>query len=135
MAIKRTLKVDASFSLSSMSDLVFLLLIFFMITSTMVSPNALKLLLPQSSNQIQSKPAVSVSIQQGSAYFYVDGRYPVTLQELPVKLSQLLVDRNDPTISIHADKSVPINEVVKVMNVAKDNRWKVILATAPETKK
>jgi len=134
MAIKRNLKVDAGFSLSSMSDLVFLLLIFFMITSTMVSPNALKLLLPQSSNQIQSKPAVSVSIQPGSAYLYVDGRYPVTIYELPVKLNQLLAGRTDPTISIHADKSVTIDEVVKVMNVAKDNRWKVILATAPERK-
>jgi biopolymer transport protein ExbD len=134
MAIKRNLKVDAAFSLSSMSDLVFLLLIFFMMTSTMVSPNALKLLLPQSSNQIQSKPAVSVSIQQGSPYMYVDGRYPVTVQELPVKLSQLLADREDPTISIHAERTVAIDEVVKVMNVAKDHRWKVILATAPETK-
>lgn len=132
MAIKRNLKVDAGFSLSSMSDLVFLLLIFFMITSTMVSPNALKLLLPRSSNQIQSKPAVSVSIQQGSPYLYVDGKDPVTIQELPVRLSRLLADREDPTISIHADKSVTIDEVVKVMNVAKDNRWKVILATAPE---
>ncbi len=132
MAIKRNLKVDAGFSLSSMSDLVFLLLIFFMMTSTMVSPNALKLLLPQSSNQIQSKPAVSVSIQRGSPYLYVDGKYPVTVQELPVKLSQLLAGREDPTISIHADKTVTIDEVVKVMNVAKDNRWKVILATAPE---
>ena len=135
MAIKRNLKVDASFSLSSMSDLVFLLLIFFMITSTMVSPNALKLLLPQSSNQIQSKPAVSVSIQPGGSYLYVDGKFPVTIHELPIKLSQLLADRDDPTISIHADKTITIDEVVKVMNVAKDNRWKVILATAPESKK
>ncbi len=128
------MKVDAGFSLSSMSDLVFLLLIFFMITSTMVSPNALKLLLPQSSNQIQSKPAVSVSIQQGNPYFYVDGKFQVSLQELPDKLTQLLAGREDPTISIHADKSVTIDEVVKVMNVAKEHRWKVILATAPETK-
>ncbi|MDR1343319.1 MAG: biopolymer transporter ExbD [Prevotellaceae bacterium] len=132
MAIKRTLKVDSAFSATSMSDLVFLLLIFFMITSTMVSPNALKLLLPQSSNQVQAKPAVSVSISRNSPYLYVDGTVPVTLSELPIKLSQLLEGREDPTISIHAEKTVTIDEVVKIMNIAKERRWKVILATSPE---
>ncbi|MDR1023441.1 MAG: biopolymer transporter ExbD [Prevotellaceae bacterium] len=132
MAIKRTLKVDSAVSATSMSDLVFLLLIFFMITSTMVSPNALKLLLPQSSNQVQAKPAVSVSIPKNSPYLYVDGATPVTLSELPIKLNQLLEGREDPTISIHAEKTVTIDEVVKVMNVAKAHRWKVILATSPE---
>ncbi|MDR0711228.1 MAG: biopolymer transporter ExbD [Prevotellaceae bacterium] len=132
MAIKQTLRTDTSFSMASMSDLVFLLLIFFMITSTMISPNALKLLLPQSSNQVQAKPAVSVSIQKNSPYLYIDGKTPVTLSELPIRLSQLLEGREDPTISIHAEKTVTIDEVVKVMNVAKNHRWKVILATSPE---
>ncbi|MDR3189018.1 MAG: biopolymer transporter ExbD [Prevotellaceae bacterium] len=132
MAIKQTLKTDVSFSTASMSDLVFLLLIFFMITSTMISPNALKLLLPQSSNQVQSKPAVSVSIPKNSPYMYVDGTTPVTLSELPIKLHQLLDGREDPTISIYADKTVMFDDVVKVMNVAKNNRWKVIVATSPE---
>jgi biopolymer transport protein ExbD len=134
MAIKQNLKVDAGLNMSSMSDLVFLLLIFFMITSTMVSPNALKLLLPQSSNQVQAKPAVSVSIPRGSPYLFVDGegKNPVTLAELPLVLSRKLAGRDDPTISIHADKSVTIDEVVKVMNIAKNNKWKVILATTPE---
>jgi biopolymer transport protein ExbD len=132
MPIKRTVKTDAVFSMASMSDLVFLLLIFFMITSTMISPNALKLLLPRSSNQVQAKPAVSVSIQKGSPYLYVDGKTPVTVAELPAKLSQLLEGRDDPTIAIYADKTVTIDEVVQVMNVAKDHRWKVILATSPE---
>jgi biopolymer transport protein ExbD len=132
MAIKQTLKTDVTFSTASMSDLVFLLLIFFMITSTMISPNALKLLLPQSSNQVQAKPAVSVSIPKNSPYLYVDGTTPVTLSELPLKLSQMLEGREDPTISIYAEKTVTIDEVVKVMNIAKSHRWKVILATSPE---
>ncbi|MDR0687591.1 MAG: biopolymer transporter ExbD [Prevotellaceae bacterium] len=132
MPIKQTLKTDVSFSMSSMSDLVFLLLIFFMITSTMISPNALKLLLPQSSNQVQAKPAVSVSIQKNNPYMYVDGATPVTLAELPAKLGLLLEGREDPTISIHAERAVTIEEVVKVMNIAKKHRWKVILATSPE---
>ncbi|MGL4364807.1 MAG: ExbD/TolR family protein [Bacteroidales bacterium] len=132
MAIKRTIKTDAAFSLSSMSDLVFLLLIFFMITSTMISPNALKLLLPKSSSQVQSKPTVSVSIQQNNPSFYVDGSQSVTLSELESVLSQHLKTREEPTISIHAEKTVAIDRVVQVMNLAKRNQWKVILATSPE---
>ncbi|MDR3297131.1 MAG: biopolymer transporter ExbD [Prevotellaceae bacterium] len=134
MAIKRHLKIDASFSVSSMSDLVFLLLIFFMITSTMVSPNALKLLLPQSSNQVQAKPAVSVSIRHGDPFLYVDGNNPVALRDLEFDLLKRLQGRDDPTVSIHAERTVAIDEVVKVMNVAKERKWKVILATSPENK-
>ena len=62
MAIKRTTRADASFSMSSMTDIVFLLLIFFLVTSTLINPNALKLLLPKSTGQVSAKPTVSVSI-------------------------------------------------------------------------
>ncbi|MDR1226395.1 MAG: biopolymer transporter ExbD [Prevotellaceae bacterium] len=133
MAIKRTLKPDPSMSMSSMSDLVFLLLIFFMITSTMVSPNALKLLLPQSSNQVKAKPAITVSVRHGDQFYYVDGSTrPLTRAELESKLKLALFGVEDPTVSLHAEKTATMEEVVKVMNIAKDNRWKVILATSPE---
>ena len=97
MAFKRTTKVDPSMSMSSMTDIVFLLLIFFLVTSTLVNPNALKLLLPKSTGQVSAKPTVSVSIK----------------------------DWGD-------DESVPIGEIVQVMNIAKRNHYKVILATQPE---
>ncbi|MGL4908627.1 MAG: ExbD/TolR family protein [Bacteroidales bacterium] len=132
MAIKRTLKTDSSFALSSMSDLVFLLLIFFMITSTMISPNALKLLLPKSSSQVQAKPAISVSIQHNNPTLYIDGNLAVSMSSLEPKLIDLLQGREEPTISIHADKAVTIEQIVQVMNIAKRNQWKVILATSPE---
>ena len=63
MAIKRTTKVDSGFSMSSMTDIVFLLLIFFLVTSTLINPNALKLLLPKSTGQVSAKATVSVSIK------------------------------------------------------------------------
>ena len=63
MAIKRTTKIDSSFSMSSMTDIVFLLLIFFLVTSTLINPNALKLLLPKSTGQVSAKATVSVSIK------------------------------------------------------------------------
>ena len=86
MAFKRTTKVLSDTAMSSMTDLVFLLLIFFLITSTLVNPNALKLLLPKSTGQVSAKPTVTVSIK----------------------------------------------EVVSLMNIAKRNHYKVILATQPE---
>ena len=129
MAIKSRNKVNAQFSMSSMTDIVFLLLIFFMITSTMIHPNALKLLLPQSSSQISSKPITTVSITRDLDY-YVE-QAPIQFSELESMLKVKFdgVPDEERTISLHAEKSVPIDEVVKVMNIAKNNRYKLILAT------
>mgnify|MGYP002406182335 FL=1 len=113
-----------------MTDLVFLLLIFFMITSTMVSPNALKLLLPQSNNQTSAKPATTVSIT-GDLQFYVEQKR-VRFEDLERELQQKLMDVPDPTFSLHMDKTVDVEHMVRVMNIARNNRYKVILATAPE---
>jgi biopolymer transport protein ExbD len=130
MAIRSSNKILPSFSMSSMTDLVFLLLIFFMITSTLVSPNALKLLLPQSNNQTSAKAITSVSIDR-NLNFYIETT-PTSLADLERQLQVKLMDAQDPTISLHAEKTVPIEEVVKVMNIAARNKFKLILATAPE---
>jgi biopolymer transport protein ExbD len=119
-----------------MSDLVFLLLIFFLVTSTLVSPNALKLLLPKSTNQISTKPGVSVSIKhhedKGTFSYYINGKDAVSFSEIEGKLQTLLKDEEDPVVSLHADKSVPLEQATNIMNIAKRNKYKIILATAPE---
>lgn len=130
MALKRNNKITSSFSMSSMSDLVFLLLIFFMITSTLVSPNALKLLLPKSNSQIAAKPSTSVSITPEGSYFIETT--PVSIGNLQLLLQDKMKDVEDPTISLHADKNCTMEQVVVVMNIAKNNKWKLILATSPE---
>ncbi|WP_209319832.1 ExbD/TolR family protein [Ancylomarina longa] len=127
MALKTRNKVNANFSMSSMTDIVFLLLIFFMVTSTLISPNALKLLLPKSSNQTAAKPITSVSIDK-NYNFYIETT-PVPFSQLENKLQRKLAREKDATISLHVDKSVPMEQVVKVMNIAKDNKYKLILAT------
>lgn len=135
MAIKRRNKIDASFSMSSMTDIVFLLLIFFMVTSTLISPNALKLLLPQSNNQTQAnKPLVSVSITEDLRYAVGTQEVPFTMLEHKLKqeLGQVDASTEPPTISLHADKRVAVEHVVKVMNIAKRNKYKLILATQGE---
>ena len=130
MAIRSSNKISPSFSMASLTDMVFLLLIFFMVTSTVVSPNALKLLLPQSNNQTAAKPITSVSITKDFQY-YIE-KNPVALADLERQLQLKLMDSQDPTIALHAEKTVPIEEVVKVMNIAARNKYKLILATAPE---
>jgi len=130
MALKSRNKVSASFSMSSMTDIVFLLLIFFMVTSTLIAPNALKLLLPQSNSQAPSKPQVTVSITKDFQY-YIGETSVGSLNDLEYQLRVKLAKEEEPTLSLHVDKSVPMEEVVKVMNIAKDNKFRVILATNP----
>ena len=136
MAFKRSTKVMSDLAMSSMTDLVFLLLIFFLVTSTLVNPNALKLLLPKSTGQVSAKPTVSVSIKDwgGEIYTYhLNGdETPVQFTDLEDGLVSLLQGEEDPTFSIYTDESVPVKEVVSVMNIAKRNHYKVILATQPE---
>ena len=136
MAIKRTIKADATTAMSSMTDIVFLLLIFFLVTSTLVNPNALKLLLPKSTGQVSAKATVSVSIKdwgEDRYTYHVNGvETPISMEEVEDELVGLLQEEEDPTFSIYSDESVPIREIVQVMNIAKRNHYKVILATQPE---
>ena len=118
------------FSMSGMTDIVFLLLIFFMLTSTLIAPNAIKLLLPRSSNQTAAKPMVTVSITADLNYYMGTNR--ISFSQLEPLLDQELKYRVEPTISLHVDKSVPVEHVVKVMNIARRNKYRVILATSPE---
>ncbi len=134
MAIRSRNKISTEFSTSTMSDLVFLLLIFFMITSTLISPNALKLLLPRSNNQVHAtKPITTISITADLQYYVETENVGLENLErvLQQKLGTVTDPENAPTISLHADRTVPIEYVVKVMNIAKDNKYKLILATQP----
>ena len=127
MALRSRSKIDATFSMSSMTDVVFLLLIFFMITSTLVNPNAIKLLLPQSKQQAAAKPQTSVSISRDLTYYV--GTTPVRFNQIETELRKRVGGEEDVYISLHVDENVPMREVVKVMNIAKNNQYKVILAT------
>ncbi len=136
MAFKRTTQVSANIGSTSMTDIVFLLLIFFLITSTLVNPNALKLLLPKSTGQVSAKPTVSVSIKDWGEDRYtshVNGNEtPTALVDVEDQLIPLLQSEEDPTFVIYSDESVPIKEIVGLMNIAKRDHYKVILATQPE---
>ena len=136
MGVKRRNKADAQFSMSSMTDIVFLLLIFFLVTSTLVNPNALKLLLPKSTGQVAAKPTTSVSINDwhnGQYTYHINGNEtPIPFDQVEDAIIAELLQEEDPTFSIYADESVPVKEVVAMMNIAKRNHYKVIMATSPE---
>jgi biopolymer transport protein ExbD len=134
MALKRRNKVNVSFSMASMTDIVFLLLLFFMITSTMVAPNALKLLLPQSNNQTVAKAITTISITADLKYYINEegDLKRVAFSEIEPFLQTVIRQNEETYIALHADKSVPIEYVVNIMNIAKRNEIKMILATAPE---
>lgn len=134
MALKRRNKVEVSFSMASMTDIVFLLLLFFMITSTQVAPNALKLLLPQSNNQTIAKAITTISITADLKYYINEegDLKRVAFSEIEPFLQKSIKNNEETYIALHADKTVPIEHVVNIMNIAKRNQIKMILATSPE---
>jgi biopolymer transport protein ExbD len=113
-----------------MTDIVFLLLIFFMLTSTIVTTNALDLLLPKAKGKTSNNQNIAVSIDKDLNY-YID-RTPVEEEQIEGKLSKLLAGEQEPAIIIRAEKSVPIDNVVKVLDIARRNKYKAVLATQPD---
>ena len=129
MALKSRNKVSPNFNMSSMTDIVFLLLIFFMLTSTLVSPNALKLLLPNSKAKTLEKQTISISINK-ELDFYINENQVIE-SNLENELKATLANQEEPAIILHADKTVDIEHVVKVMDIAYRNKYKIVLATKP----
>ena len=136
MAIRIRNKVKSEFSTTSMPDLVFLLLIFFMLTSTLVSPNAIKLLLPQSNSQTMAKQTITVYINDRYDYFV--GENKISQNQLENNLADKLAMQKEGVVVLRSDKSVPIQYIVNVIdavnniNDKNNSKHKVILATKPK---
>ncbi|MDG5492313.1 biopolymer transporter ExbD [Psychroserpens sp. SPM9] len=122
-------KVTPEFNMSSMTDIVFLLLIFFMLASTLVTTNAIDILLPKASGKTENRQSVAVSIKKDLTY-YIDQKR-VGESVLENELVTALSGQEEPTVVLRAEKSVPVENVVKVMDIANRNKFKVILAVKP----
>ena len=129
MDIRGRNKVTPEFNMSSMTDIVFLLLIFFMIASTLVTTSAIDIILPNASGKTENKKSVAVSITSDLRY-YIDEKL-VGESVLEVELMNALSDQEKPTVVLRAEKTVPVDNVVKVMDIANRNKIKVILAVKP----
>jgi len=130
MDFKGRNKVSPEFSMASMTDIVFLLLIFFMLTSTLVAVDALDLQLPKAQGKTEKSQDVAVSITKDLT-FYIDKK-PVKKENLEPLLKARLQRSDNPVIIVRAEEGVPIEEVVYVMDIANRNNYKLILAVRPE---
>lgn len=134
---KRRVKVSPTFNMASMTDIIFLLLIFFMITSTMVAPNAIKVLLPQSKKQTTVKATARVVLDKDLNLYAALGseeEKPVALEDLPALLKTQVNDSTELFVSLYADESVPYKNIVEILSVANENHFKMVLATRPPSK-
>lgn len=134
---KRRVKVSPTFNMASMTDIIFLLLIFFMITSTMVAPNAIKVLLPQGKKQTTVKATARVVLDKDLNLYAALGseeEKPVALGDLPALLKTQVNDSTELFVSLYADESVPYKNIVEILSVANENHFKMVLATRPPSK-
>ncbi len=127
MKFKGRNKVSPEFSMSSMTDIVFLLLVFFMLTSN--APNALDMILPKAKGKSTNIKNVSISIKKNQLYFINNEK--ISASKIEAELKVLLVSQETPTVLLRAEEGVPIENVVMVMDIANRNRYKVILAVRP----
>ena len=126
MRLRSRNKVNVNFSMSGMTDIVFLLLLFFMLTSTLIAPNALKLLIPQQA-QSDDTPATIQEVElKAKGILFLDGQN-VNIEQLGTILNQKLANEKDPAIKLITSSGVTVKETVRVMNVAAKNNYKVVL--------
>ncbi len=123
-------KISPEFSMSSMTDIVFLLLIFFMLTSPVITPEALDLILPKAKGKTTNKQNISVSITKELQVYINDQR--ISSSALESTLKSKLAGVENPTIILRAEEGVPIEKAVNVMDIANRNRYKIVLAVKPE---
>lgn len=133
MALKRRNKVEATFAMSSMTDLIFLLLLFFVMASTMSSPNDIKINLPQSRAKTTTRQVVAkVSIDNLGNYFVAVGKakpQSINPDDLEGYLSTLQQQDSTMYIALHADEDIPYKEVVRVLDIANQHKMKLVVAT------
>ncbi|CAL67853.1 MULTISPECIES: ExbD/TolR family protein [Christiangramia] len=123
-------KISPEFSMSSMTDVVFLLLIFFMLTSPVITPEALDLILPKAKGKTTNKQTLSVSITKDLQVYINSER--ISNSALESTLKSKLAGEENPTIILRAEEGVPIEKAVNVMDIANRNSYKIVLAVKPE---
>lgn len=127
MAIKRSSKVETSFGASAMTDMMFLLLMFFLVLTTLINTNALDIMLPKSSNKVTDKASLTMAVTNDLKYF-VDGK-EVTFEMVEPTLKKKLAGVEKPLIMLSIDKRVSVDEFAKIMNIARANNFALYMVT------
>ena len=135
MALKQKHTIESGFSMASMTDVIFLLLIFFMITSTIVVPSAIKVLLPKAQQQAQAKPLTRVTIDADMRYYVASGgdmEREVPFDAITPFLQSSYSDNPDIFVALYADESVPYKEIIRILDIANQHKFKMVLMTRPK---
>lgn len=133
MNLRRRNKLTSELSTSSLNDIMFFLLLFFLITSTLVSPNVMKLLLPNAnSGKVMSKQNITVSVSSDLEY-YVDNK-PIPFENLEATIVSNIANKEEPTVILKVDKSVQIQNLVDLLDIGNRNKIKMVLATEASKK-
>ncbi|MEG0500152.1 MAG: biopolymer transporter ExbD [Rikenellaceae bacterium] len=127
MAIKRSSKVETSFGASAMTDMMFLLLMFFLVLTTLINTNALDIMLPKSSNKVTDKATLTMAVTNDLKYF-VEGK-EVTFEMVEPTLKEKLAGVEKPLIMLSIDKRVSVDEFAKIMNIARANNFALYMVT------
>lgn len=134
MSLKRKHKLTPEFSMASMTDVIFLMLIFFVITSTMVQPNSLKVQLPESSSSSAERALTRIIIDKDLNYFVASGageEVPVSFESLSARLQTATEGDTARYVALYADEAVPYRAVMQVLNLANEQQYKIVLAARP----
>ena len=137
MALKRKTKYNPNFSMASMTDIIFLLLIFFMVSPTFVVPNAIKVNLPQAQKQTATKPLSRVTIDKSLNYYVAYGSQKekkVSFNDIIPFLQERFEKDPEMYVALYADEAVPYGEIVRVMHIAYANHFQMVLMTRPPAK-
>lgn len=127
MAITPQNKINPTFSLSSMTDIIFLLLVFFMVSSSFIQTQGIAVNKPESSTATEEKIVVTISIDQYHRYFYE--QEASSLKAIEEKLIRDKKNNRELSISVNADRNASINQLVKLMDIARKHKIKLVLAT------
>lgn len=134
MALKQRFNIESNFSMASMTDVIFLLLIFFMITSTIVVPNAIQVLLPRSQQQAQAKPITRVTIDSELNYYVANANETerqVSFEAITPFLQSAYTNDPDIFVALYSDETVPYREIVRILDIANQHKFKMVLMTRP----
>ncbi|MDR2384678.1 MAG: biopolymer transporter ExbD [Tannerella sp.] len=138
MALKRRTRVSPNYNAVSMTDVIFLLLIFFLISSTIVVPNAIKVSLPQSQKQTAAKPLLRLTIDKNINYYAAYGNErekKISFDEIVPFLQERYNKEPEMFVALYADESISYGEIVKILNIATEQKYKMVLATRPIQRK
>jgi biopolymer transport protein ExbD len=135
MAIQRRRRIHAEFAMASMTDMIFLLLIFFMITSTLITPNAVKVDLPRSTQQTTSRPLARITIDKQGNYHAGFGKQrdrQVDFDAIVPFLQDSYRQNQEMQVALYADETIPYAEVIRILDLVNSNNFRMILVTRPK---